>query len=404
MTPTYLDHAATTPMRRAAIEAYAEAATLAGNASSQHAQGRRARRVVEESREQIAALLGSRPSEIIFTSGGTEADNLAIKGVFLAQAQRGRKRVVISAVEHHAVLDPARWLQVHEGGEVTISPVDAAGRLDLDEFAATLRASSERTAVVSVMWANNETGTIQPIPAVVDLASRYGVPVHSDAVQAIGTQPVDFGASGLSAMTVGAHKVGGPVGVGALVARRDLPLTELTSGGGQERSVRSGTLDVAGVRAFAVALEETVRERAAEAERVAALRDRLIAGVREQVSGAQLRGVDPATDPTGRLASIANFTFAGCEGDSLLFSLDSRGICASTGSACQAGVPQASHVLLAMGIDEDTARGALRFSLGHTSTEQDVDELLAVLPEAVARARSAGLTTRANKPLTAVES
>lgn len=389
----YLDHAATTAMSPAAIEAYALAASQCGNASSQHTAGRRARRIVEESREQIAALLGARPSEVIFTSGGTEADNLAIKGAFFAQVAAGRTRVVVAEAEHHAVLDPATWLTRYVGAQVSAIPVDESGRIRLDALRQILANHAEQTAVISVMWANNEVGTIQPVAEVAALAAQYGIPSHSDAVQAIGTEPVDLGASGLSAITVAGHKVGGPVGIGALVARRDMPLAEIISGGGQERAVRSGTLDVPAIRAFAVALDETVARRAEEANRLAHLRDLLITRVLAEIPSATLRGVDPATDPGGRLAGNALFTFAGCEGDSLLFALDSRGVCASTGSACQAGVPQASHVLLAMGVGEDEARGALRFSLGSTSTLADVDRLLEVLPEAVERARSAGLSS-----------
>ncbi|HEY8720236.1 cysteine desulfurase family protein [Pengzhenrongella sp.] len=390
----YLDHAATTPMRVAAIEAFTAELTRTGNPSSLHAAGRAARRTVEEAREQLAGALGARPSEVVLTAGGTEADNLAVKGMFWGRRAQdpARLRIVVSGVEHHAVLDPAFWMAGHAGAEIVLLPVDGDGRIDLDALAAELESSGDRIALVSVMWANNEVGTVQPIDDVVSLARRYGVPVHADAVQAVGQLPVDFAASGLDAMTVSAHKLGGPVGVGALLARRELALTPVQHGGGQERGVRSGTLDTAGARSFALALDAAVQARPREAVRLAGLRDDLIARVRAAVPDAVLRGPDPGRDP-GRLPANAHFTFPGCEGDSLLYLLDSAGVACSTGSACQAGVPQPSHVLLAMGVDEHTARGALRFSLGHTSTAADVDALLEVLPGVVERARSAGLAS-----------
>lgn len=392
----YLDHAATTPMSSAAIEAYTDQLAVAGNPSSLHSAGRAARRVVEESREQIAAALGARPSEVVFTGGGTEADNLAIKGLFWARrvANPERRRILISAVEHHAVLDPAFWMAEHAGAEIVLLAVDSRGVLDVEALRAELAAHGPEVAFISVMWANNELGTIQPIADVVAAARPYGIPVHSDAVQAAGQIPLDFAASGLDALTLTAHKLGGPVGVGALLARRDLDLTPVLHGGGQERGVRSGTLDAAGIRAFAAALTEAVRLLPATSDRLVALRDRLIQGVRDRVPTATLRGPDPmAGDAALRLPGNAHFTFAGCEGDSLLYLLDSAGVQSSTGSACQAGVPQPSHVLLATGVGEEDARGALRFSLGHTSTDADVDLLLDVLRGVVDRATAAGLAS-----------
>lgn len=377
-------------MRASALDALVAQLGRTGNASSLHEAGRQARRVVEESREQLAAALGARPSEVVLTAGGTEADNLAIKGIYWSRsAERPtRRRILVSAVEHHAVLDPARWLGEHAGAEVVLLPVDPTGRLDVDALRAELARHGDEVALVSVMWANNEIGTIQPLAAVVAAAAERGVPVHADAVQAVGQLDVSFAASGLDAMTVSGHKVGGPVGVGALLARRELRLTPVLHGGGQERGVRSGTVDVAAARAFAVAVTESADERPAEAVRLAALRDRLVAGVQDAVPSAVLRG--PA-DPGARLPANAHVTVPGCEGDSLLYLLDSRGVQCSTGSACRAGVAQPSHVLLACGVPPGEARGALRFSLGRTSTEQDVDRLLAVLPEVVARATRAGL-------------
>ncbi|GAA4721855.1 cysteine desulfurase family protein [Isoptericola chiayiensis] len=395
----YLDHAATTPMSSAALEAFVAAAGRTGNASSLHSAGRAARRVVEESREAAAAALGARPSEVIFTAGGTESDNLAVKGIFWGRRSQDsrRRRVLVSAVEHHAVLDPAFWLAGHAGAEITLLPVDAEGRLDLDALRAELAAHADEIALVSVMWANNEVGAVQPVRDVVRLAHQHGVPVHTDAIQAVGQVEVDFAASGVDAMTVTGHKIGGPVGVGALLARRDLALEAVSHGGGQERGVRSGTLDVPAIRAFSVALTDAVGRREEHAARLAALRDTLVDGVRRVAPRAVLRGPDPASStPDGvpdRLPANAHFTFPGAEGDSLLYLLDSAGVQASTGSACQAGVPQPSHVLLAMGVEEADARGALRFSLGATSTAQDVEALLDALPGVVERARAAGLVS-----------
>jgi cysteine desulfurase len=390
----YLDHAATTAMLPPAQAALLDELGRVGNASSLHSSGRRARRVVEESREAVAAALGSGPSEVICTAGGTEADNLAIKGLYWARraADPARRRLLVSRVEHHAVIDPVEWLAAHEGAEVVWLPVDPLGRVRLDALADALAEDPGATAAVSVMWANNEVGTIQPAHDVVAIARQYAVPVHTDAVQAVGHLPVDFAASGVDCLTVSSHKIGGPVGAGALIARRGLDLTPLLHGGGQERGVRSGTLDTASIRAFGVAATIADASRADVAPRLAFLRDALIAAVRREVPDAVLRG-DP--DPAGRLPGNAHFTFPGCEGDSLLYLLDAAGVECSQGSACQAGVPQPSHVLLAMGVGEDDARGALRFSLGRTSTEADVAALAAAIGPAVTRARRAGLTSAA---------
>ncbi|WP_250027386.1 cysteine desulfurase family protein [Paractinoplanes maris] len=382
----YLDHAATTPMLDEALAAYVAAAREVGNPSSLHAAGRRARRLVEESRERIAAAVGARPSEVIFTSGGTESDNLAVKGLFWARraGSLNRSRVVTSAVEHHAVMDSADWLGAHEGAQLSWLPVDSAGRVDPASLATVLETYAEEVAVVSVQWANNEVGTVQPVAELARLAAGAGIPFHTDAVQALGQVPVDFAASGAAAMTITGHKVGGPVGVGALLLGREVSCTPLLHGGGQERDVRSGTLDTAGVAAFAVAVETAVSSQAASAQRVGDLRDELVARVRAAVPDAILNG-----DPADRLPGNAHFSFPGCEGDALLLLLDAQGVCCSTGSACSAGVAQPSHVLIAMGADDDRARSSLRFTLGHTSTLGDVDELLAALPGAVERARRA---------------
>jgi len=387
--PAYLDHAATTPLSAAALAALTRELARTGNPSSLHGSGRRARRAVEDAREIIAAAAGAHPSEVIFTSGGTESDNLAVKGMYWSRVAEDpkRRRILCSAVEHHAVLDTVEWLERHEGAEVAWLPVDSDGLLDLDALEAELSRDPGAVALVTVMWANNEVGTIQPIRRVVELAHAAGVPVHSDAVQAFGSVPVHFKDSGLDAMSISGHKIGGPVGVGALLLGRAVKLTPVQHGGGQERDVRSGTLDTASIAAFAAAAEAVTAGLQTEAARIAALRDRLIEGIRGCVPEAVLRGAPGA----GRLPGNAHFTFPGCEGDSLLFLLDLAGVESSTGSACTAGVPRPSHVLLAMGLDEETARGAQRFSLGHASTEADVDALLKALPEAYARARQAGM-------------
>ncbi|MDQ0825100.1 cysteine desulfurase [Arthrobacter sp. B2I5] len=387
--PAYLDHAATTPLSAAALAALTRELARTGNPSSLHGSGRRARRAVEDAREIIAAAAGAHPSEVIFTSGGTESDNLAVKGMYWSRVAEDpkRRRILCSAVEHHAVLDTVEWLERHEGAEVAWLPVDSDGLLDLDALEAELSRDPGAVALVTVMWANNEVGTIQPIRRVVELAHAAGVPVHSDAVQAFGSVPVHFKDSGLDAMSISGHKIGGPVGVGALLLGRAVKLTPVQHGGGQERDVRSGTLDTASIAAFAAAAEAVTAGLQTEAARIAALRDRLIEGVRGCAPEAVLRGATGA----GRLPGNAHFTFPGCEGDSLLFLLDLAGVESSTGSACTAGVPRPSHVLLAMGLDEETARGAQRFSLGHASTEADVDALLKALPEAYARARQAGM-------------
>jgi cysteine desulfurase len=386
----YLDHAATTPMLPEAVEAFTAVARDLGNASSLHAPGRRARRRVEEARERVAAALGARPSEVIFTGGGTESDNLAVKGIYWSRraVDTKRGRVVVPPIEHHAVLDAVDWLVRTAGADVTWLPVDRLGRVEAGALRDELDRRGDEIALVTAMWANNEVGTVQPVTELAAMAAGHGIPFHTDAVQAVGQVPVDFAASGAAALTVTGHKLGGPVGVGALLMGRDVECTPLLHGGGQEREVRSGTLDVAGIAAFAVAVEMAVKSQQDFAAGVGALRDELVARVRAAVPDAILNG-----DPVERLPGTAHFTFPGCEGDALLLLLDAQDIACSTGSACSAGVAQPSHVLLAMGADELTARSTLRFSLGHTSTVDDVMRLSAVLPGAVERARRAGAVT-----------
>ncbi|MFE7125507.1 cysteine desulfurase family protein [Streptomyces sp. NPDC057617] len=385
----YLDHAATTPMLPEAIEAMTAQFALAGNASSLHAAGRRARRTVEEARETLAEALGARPSEVVFTSGGTEADNLAVKGLYWARRDTdpARTRVLASPVEHHAVLDAVDWLAEHEGATVEYLPVDSYGRVSPETLRAAIERNPADVALATVMWANNEIGTILPVPELAGVAAEFGIPLHSDAVQAFGQTELDFGGSGLAAMTVSGHKIGGPYGIGALLLGREYTPVPVLHGGGQERHVRSGTLDTPAIAAFAVAGRLAAERREQFARDIGALRDELIAAVREAVPDAVLGG-----DPVHRLPANAHFSFPGCEGDSLLLLLDAQGIECSTGSACTAGVAQPSHVLLATGSDPDLARGTLRFSLGHTSTRADVEAVAKAIGPAVDRARNAGLT------------
>jgi cysteine desulfurase len=387
--PVYLDHAATTPVLPEVAQVMAEELAQVGNPSSLHNAGRRARRVVEESREQIAEAYGARPSEVVFTSGGTEADNLAVKGLFWARraADSGRLRVLTSSIEHHAVLDSVLWLEGHEGSQTGWLPPDHSGLIAPGVLREVIERDPAAVALVSVMWANNEVGTVQPVAELAAVAGEYQIPLHSDAVQAAGQLPVSLADSGAAALTITAHKIGGPVGVGALLLARGTDLVPVLHGGGQERDVRSGTLDAPAIRAFAVAVALATKRRDDEAKRLAALRDDLIAQVQAAVPDAVLNGAPPGP---GRLPGSAHFSFPGCEGDALLMLLDAKGIACSTGSACTAGVAQPSHVLLAMGADEARARGSLRFSLGHSSSAQDVDALGAVIGEAVERARRAG--------------
>ncbi|WP_018156545.1 cysteine desulfurase family protein [Demetria terragena] len=389
--PVYLDHAATTAVRPDVVDEIATTMRHLGNPSALHASGRLARRTVEESRERIAQALDARPSEVIFTSGGTEADNLAVVGGFRARraADPQRTTVAASTIEHHAVLDSAEYLLEHEAATVRWLEVDGTGRVRLDVASDLLAEHAAELAIISVMWANNEVGTVQPIRQLADLAQEAGVPVHTDAVQAVGQVPVSFAKSGVDLLSLTGHKLGGPVGTGALLARRDAQVQPLTFGGGQERQLRSGTLDAAGIAGFALAVERSVAERESNAHRIGALRDRLVKGALDLGIGVEVSGAYTAGETTDRLAGNAHLRVTGCEGDSLLYLLDAAGIACSTGSACTAGVPRPSHVLLAMGIPEEDARGALRLSLGHTSSQDDVDRFLAALPAAVTRARSA---------------
>jgi cysteine desulfurase len=384
-----VDHAATTPMVPAVREEWLRQSEQVGNPSSLHAQGRAARRVVEESRERIAAALGTRPSAVVFTSGGTEADNLAVKGYFWArQASHGSRRVLASSIEHHAVLDPVAWLEASQGADVTWLGVDGIGRVSASEVAEEL-ADPNEVALCTVMWANNEVGTVEPVVELARLCREAGVPFHTDAVQALGMLPMDLAFLGADAVTISSHKIGGPFGVGALITDPRSSLTPVLHGGGQEREVRSGTLDAPAIAAFAVAVSHAVTGQRERAARLTILRNALIAGILDAVPDARING-DLAPGLDHRLPGNVHASFPGCEGDLLLMLLDAAGVDCSTGSACTAGIPEPSHVLLAMGVDPTLSRSSLRFSLGESSTMEDVEAVLEALPGAVARARRAG--------------
>ena len=365
---TYLDHAATSPLRPEVLEAYTRALALVGNPSAVHGAGQRARAMLEDARERIAAVVGCNRNEVVFTSGGTESDNLAIKGLY---AMRGKPLIITAPTEHHAVIDAVEYLEKH-GAEVHWLSVSENGVIDLDELASVLEARGHETALITLMTVNNETGVITPMREVTELAKQHEVPVHSDAVAAFGHTAINFAETGLDAMSITAHKLGGPVGVGALIVARKTKLEPLIHGGNQERGFRSGTMDAAGAQAFAKAAElgqPDYRE-------LESLALEIIGPL-----GRHTRGSAPG------VPNILNFTFEGCEGDSLLFLLDQKGIEVSNGSACTAGVARASHVLLGMGYSEDDAASALRISFGPQTTGDDIRLLAAELPSVLATAR-----------------
>lgn len=392
--PVYLDHAATHPVLPAAARAVHEQLLRGGNPSSLHASGRAARRVLEESRDAIAAALETDPVEIILTSGGTEADNLAVKGLWEARTAQdpSRRRVIVSSIEHPAVQEPAEHLSQHCGAQLEVLEVDELGRTDPAQLKAMLARDPGSVALVAVMWANNEVGTVQPIAELAEVCAEFQVPLHVDAVQALGALPISSRLPGLTTIAVSGHKIGAPVGSGALVVGRAAQIRPLLHGGGQQRGLRPGTLDAAGAAGFAAAVREATADLPEQARRLAQLRDRLIDGIRAAVPQAVLRGPLDRPHSGLRLPGNVHFTFPGCEGDSLLFLLDAAGFATSTGSACTAGVPRPSRVLLAMGLDERTARGAQRFTLGRGSTAADVDALVAALPQIHERALAAGLS------------
>jgi cysteine desulfurase len=371
----YLDHAATTPIFDVAVKAMTDALTKVGNPSSLHTEGRSTRKDVEDARDLIAKAVGCLASEVIFTGSGTEADNAAIKGLFW---KSGKKLIVISAIEHHAVLDPARWLVEHEGAELIEIPVNKSGELDLDYLKDLVAKRGAEIALISVMHSNNETGVIQPIAEVVKIAGS--IPVHTDAVQSFTKTPLSYKELGVTSMALSAHKVGGPHGIGALILQRAYEIPALLHGGGQEREIRSGTLNAPAIVAFAAAAASKIYE----ASKVQELRERFEAGLLTSAPSAYINGVDAK-----RLPGISNVTFPGTQSDSLLLLMDSEKVSCSTGAACSAGVHRPSHVLLAMGHNEVSAQSSLRFSLGANSTQADVDFALSVLPTVIERGRAA---------------
>jgi len=395
----YLDHAATTDVLPAAIDAMVEQMRNGGNPSSLHAVGRDARATVEYARERIARAVGADPAEVIFTSGGTESDNLAVKGIYWKRREEDpqRTRILVSSIEHHAVEETCEWLEKAEGAQLEWIPVDEHGSVNPQTVRELIEKNPEDVALVTVMWANNEVGTVQPIPEIAAIAAEYGIPVHSDAVQAFGAVPIDFHASGVATLAISGHKIGGPMGIGALVATRAVQLTPVLHGGGQERSVRSGTIDAPAIAGFAEAAVHSVENLPEESARISALRNELVAAISALIPQAHLSGENPLTEEypgQKRLPGNAHFTFENAEGDTLLFLLDMQGISSSTGSACNAGVTRPSHVLMAMGMDEDTARSAQRFTLGHSTTGADIARLIAALPSAYEQAAKAGLSSQ----------
>ena len=376
-TTIYLDYAATSPLwpeARAAMAPYLD--DRFANASSLYAGAREARKAIEEARETIASAAGARPDEVVFTSGGTEADNIALQGVAFRARNEGRDGVVVSAIEHHAVLDTARWLG-RNGFRLTEVGVGADGVIDVDALAA---AVDRKTAIVSVMTANNEVGTIQPVDRCADLARAAGARFHTDAVQALPWIPMDSTDTDL--MALAAHKVGGPKGVGALIVRRGVGVEPLVHGGGQERGLRSGTYNVAGIVGFGAAVQATLAAREQLAPRVRALRDRLQDGLVGRISGVMVNG-----HAAGRLPNNCNVCIEGIESEPLLLLLDAAGIAASSGSACQSGAAEASHVLTAMGVPKELALGALRLTLGRDTTAEDVETAVGHVAAGVERLR-----------------
>ncbi len=387
----YLDNAATTPIRPEVLECYIDTLKLIGNPSSVHSSGQQVRQVLEEARESLAKSLDCDRSEVLFTSGGTESDNLAIKGIYWQRkAEEANRNIVISAgTEHHGVIDPIEWLETHEGAEVVLVPVNFDGELDLAWLENYLAEHHSKVALISLMWANNETGVVTDIKAITTMANSFNIPVHTDAVAAFGHLPTSFKDSGLAAMSISAHKLGGPVGIGALIVSRSTKLVSIIHGGGQERGMRSGTMNAPAAKAFALAGKVAIETLNDERARLSDIKQKLVE---------QAKTINPSLTQTAlnakTLPNIVHFTLAGGSGDSLLFLLDQEGISVSTGSACQAGVNRPSHVLIAMGRTEDQAKGCLRITLGHESTEADIDALLVALPKAIESTLRAGLSSQ----------
>lgn len=382
----FLDHASTTPVRPKALEAYLEALAHLGNPSSVHAHGRETRELLEQARELLAQAADCTPAEIIFTSGGTESDNHALKGFYWQrQIDRARKYVVTSMAEHHAVIDAVEWLEKHEGAEVLWLPVDKSGQPNLDIYHSWLEQYGDEIALISLMWVNNETGAIWDVPRMSSSANQFGIPVHSDAVAAFGHIPISFKNSGLAAMSISGHKLGAPIGVGALFVSRTQKPISLIHGGGQERGLRSGTMNYPHALSLAVAASLANEDMQQREARLEALRDQL----EEQVLA-----VVPAAKKTIsglRIGHTASFIFPGVQSDSLLFLLDQKGISVSAGSACQAGVLGPSHVLIAMGYSNAEAQAVIRVTLGHSTAEADISAFTSAISEVYSTALRAGL-------------
>ena len=377
----YFDYAATTPMSPEILATYTDALKLVGNPSSIHNFGRGARELLEEARESLALAVHSDRNEIVFTSGGTEGSNLAIKGLYWQRRTSTRNKIVSAYTEHHAVIDAIEWLEQHEGAEAIWAPVDEFGVVDLDWFRNYVEANADEIALATLMLANNETGIITDLQEFIAATKKHGIPFHVDAVAAFGYIPIDFSQLGANTLAISAHKVGGPVGVGALVVSRSTKLTALFQGGGQERGLRSGTMNAAGATAFAHAAHMALKNMDAHNAKTS----KFVAQIRQVAQG--LGGKFSRGEQAG-LAHNAHFTFEGAKSDSMLFLLDQLGIAASAGSACQAGVARPSHVLMAMGRSEAEANGTLRFTLGAETTQSEVDLLLAELPGVIAKSRT----------------
>lgn len=386
----YLDYAATAPLNARVADAYAAALQVVGNPSSIHGHGQAARAALEDARERVARMLHCDSQEVVFTSGGTESINTAMKGLYW-QRQRDASRpiVIVAEGEHHATAEAAEWL-AKSGAEVVWLGLDSEGRIQSTVLSEALqRVDPARVALVTFMWANNEVGTVQPVRELAEIAASHSIPVHVDGVAALGQVEINFAELRIAALSLSAHKIGGPVGVGALILSRSWEVESLLHGGDQQRG-RSGTMSVAGAVAFATALEASSQGFDKHVSHLRGLQEQMVEGIRAAVPNAVLHGAVPGPN---RLPGNVHFTFPGCQGDSLLFLLDQRGFSVSTGSACHAGVSEISHVLLAMGMSEIDAAGALRFTLGDATTSEQIGALLEVLPEVVSLARQAGVNT-----------
>jgi cysteine desulfurase len=378
----YLDHAATTPMVQPAIDALTAQILKTGNASSLHSTGRSVRKELEEARELIAKAAGCAAIDVIFTGTGTEADNLAIKGLYWLGAKAGKKVIITSTFEHHAVMDPIKWLQEHEGASVIEIPVDKSGSLNLAALQEAVNQQGEKVAFISIMHSNNEIGTVQPIDQVVKIAGD--IPVHTDAVQSFGKIEFNFNQLGLAAATISAHKVGGPLGVAALILKKGVNLEPVLHGGGQERDIRSGTFNAPGIIAFAAAASNAIAHMKARDVKIRQLKNLLITKVLAAVPDAWVNG-----QSENSLPGVVNITFPGTDNEGLLLLLDMAGIACSTGSACSAGVHRPSHVLMAIGLTEEETTSSLRFSLGESNTEEEIEKLATVIASVVEKSKSA---------------